>query len=70
MNTRIGLALALALVTMLSTVAGCAESTPQPAATAGPVVAFKMPGERAPAERPSRDMTKFVILRTPVYGRR
>jgi hypothetical protein len=68
MNTRIGLA--LALVTMLSTVAGCAESTPQPAATPGPVVAFKMPGERVAAERPARDMTKFTILRTPVSGRR
>jgi len=68
MNTRIGLALALA--TMLATVAGCAESTPAPAATPGPVVAFKLPGERAPAERPARDMTKFYVLHAPVSGRR
>jgi hypothetical protein len=69
MNTRIGLA--LALVTMLSTVAGCAESTPEPAATPGPVVAFKLPGERTPtAERPGRDWTKLTLMGAPMSGRR
>jgi hypothetical protein len=54
MNTRT--ALALALVSLLSTVAGCARSGQTAASPMHPVIAFAAPGTAGPAaeQRPAR----------------